>query len=141
MKVYELRHLFYQHRGEMVSSPKNLGLFYSYEKARDAIRYYITQPGFCDNTDAFSIRIREVLGEIADDTVYEGSAYLHSSEYEYEYVVELGVFGNEISADRKVSEYCGDNQVLMHSPKLVIEKCIQKTIIDKREWLEGFSVD
>ena len=141
MRVYELSHLFYQHRGEIVSSPKDLGLFYSYENASDAIRYYITQPGFCDNTDAFSIRAREVLGEIANDTVYEGSVYLHSSDYEYEFVAELGIFGDEISANRVVSEYCRDNQVLMHSPKLVVEKCVIKTSIEKREWLEGFSVE
>lgn len=138
MVIYELTHLFFRDANELIYSPKGLGLFYSYESVKQAIQYFDTQPGFCDNQDAFSIRERNVLGCIIDDEVFESSIYLHSQNYEFEVEIELGLFGDEISARNKLAKYCTENTSLANAQGLIVEKILNKCIVERREWTEGF---
>ena len=140
MVIYELSHLFFRYEDEPVYSPKSLGIYHSYENALQAVRYYNNQPGFCDNRDAFSIKERLVLGDVVNDTVYEVMIYLHSEDYEFEAAVELGLYGEAISAQDKLDKYCRENAALINAPTLILEKIINKLIIDRREWPEGFLV-
>jgi len=140
MIIYELTHLFYQHAGEFVNSPKNLGLYYSYENIRHAIHYYTTLPGFCDCPEAFSIRERIVHGDVVDGIVFEAIVYLHSEDYEFENSIELGLYGDERIAQNKVIRFCEENRSLTSIPKLIIEKIVNKCFVEKREWSEGFSI-
>lgn len=140
MVVYELTHIFFRYADKLVYSPKNLGLYYSRESVKQAVHYYSTQPGFCDNQDAFSARERNVLGNIVDDTVFEVLIYLHSKDYEFETEIELGLYGDEVSAQNKLIKYCRDNASLVNSQNLIFEKIINKCIIERKEWPEGFSI-
>ena len=140
MVVYELKHIFFRYEGELVHSPKNLGLFYSYESAQKAIQYFITQPGFYENQDAFSIAERNVIGNIVYDTVYEVLVYLHSKDYEFEAEIWLGLFGDETIARNKLMLYCNNNTSLVNTTDLTSEKIVNKCIIERKEWSEGFSI-
>ena len=126
MEVYEMSHLFYRFQEELILDARNLGLYYSPESARKAIEHFNTQPGFCDNQDAYSIREREVTGTVVDDTVYEVLVYIHSEDYEYETSVELGLYGDEVTAQKKLDRYCNDNETLLSVQNLVFEKLINK---------------
>jgi hypothetical protein len=140
MVVYELTHIFYRDPDGLVYSPKNLGLYYSYESVQQAVQYFSTQPGFCEALDAFSIRERDVFGKIIDNTVFEVLVYLHSANYEFETEVELGIYDDEATAQNKLNKYCGDNVPLVTAQDLIVEKIVNKRIIEKREWAEGFSI-
>lgn len=140
MVVYELTHVFFRYADELVHSPKALGLFYSYESVKEAIEYYSTQPGFCENQDAFSARERNVFGNIMDDTVFEVIIYLHSECYEFESEIELGLYGDEIAAKNELAKYCTENAPLVNAPKLISERIVNKRIVERREWSEGFSI-
>lgn len=140
MIVYELTHIFFRYADQLVYSPKNLGLYYSRESVKQAVDYYSTQPGFCDNQDAFSVRERNVLGIIVDDTVFEVLIYLHSKDYEFETEIELGLYGDEVAAQNKLIQYCRDNASLVNTQNLIIERIINKCIIERKEWPKGFSI-
>ena len=140
MAVYELTHLFFRDADGLVYSPKNLGLYYSYESVKQAIQYYSTQPGFCENLDAFSARERNVLGNIVHDTVFEVLVYLHSENFEFETEIELGLYGDEDTAQNKLNVYCRDNIQLLDAKKLVAERIVNKCIIERKEWPDGFSI-
>ena len=140
MVVYELTHIFYRDPDGLVYSPKHLGLYFSYESVQQAVQYYCTQPGFCEAQDAFSIRERKVSGNIIGNTVFEVLVYLHSANYEFETEVELGIYDDEVTAYNKLNKYCGDNVPLVTAQDLIVEKIVNKRIIEKREWAEGFSL-
>lgn len=140
MVVYELTHIFFRYADELIYSPKSLGLYYSYESIRKAVQFYSTQPGFRNNQDAFSARERNVSGNIVDNTVFEVLIYLHSEDYEFEAEIELGLYGDEATAQNKLNKYCSDNVSLINAEKIVVEKIVNKYIIEMKEWSEGFSV-
>lgn len=139
MVVYELTHLFFRDADGLVYSPKNLGLYYSYESVKQAVQYYSTQPGFCENQDAFSARERNVLGNIVHDTVFEVLVYLHSENFEFETEIELGLYGDEVTAQNKLNVYCRDNAPLGNVQDLIFERIVNKCIVERKEWSEGFS--
>ena len=140
MEIYELTHLFFRYMGELVYSPKALGLFYSYDDAKQAIQHFATQPGFRDNQDSFSIRIKTVIGRIVNDTVFEVVVYLHSEDFTVESEIELGLFNDEIIAQRELDRYCENNLRLLNIQGLVVEKIVNKCIIGNMDWREGFSI-
>lgn len=140
MVVYELTHVFFRIADELVLSPKALGLFYSYESVKQAIQYYSTQPGFCENQDSFSVRERNVFGNIIDDTVFEVIIYLHSEHYEFEIEIELGLYGDEIAAKKALAKYCAENISLVNAKNLISERIVNKRVIGSREWSDGFSI-
>ncbi len=140
MVVYELTHMFFRHDGELVYSPKNLGLYNSYESVKRAMKYYSVQPGFCENPDTFSARERNILGNVIDGTVFEAMLYLHSEDFELESEIELGLYGDETMAQEKLMTYCAENKPLMTVKGLISEKIVNKCIIGKMEWPEGFSI-
>ena len=140
MLIYELTHIFFRYEGDMVHSPKNLGLYYSYESVQNAIQYYSAQPGFCENQDAFSVRERNVIGNIVDNAVFEVVIYLHSEDYEFETEIELRLYGDEVTAQSKLIKYCRDNAALVTAQNLIFEKIVNKCIIERKEWSEGFSI-
>lgn len=138
MIVHELSHLFFRHAEEIVLNQKDLGLFYSYEDVQRAIQYYCAQPGFSDNQDAFSVRERDVIGNIVENTVFEVIIYLHSEDYAFETEIELGLYGDKMTAQSKLIKYCKDNASLVTAQQLVCEKIVNKCIIGRKEWPEGF---
>jgi hypothetical protein len=140
MDVYELTHLFFLHAGELEYSPKKLGLFYSSESVRQAIQYYRSKPGFQDNPEAFSIRIRSVSGSVTADMVYEAVVYLHSEDYDFETEIQLGLYGDETMAQYILAQYCKDNDPLVSFNDLIAEKIVRKYIIEIKEWLDGFVI-
>lgn len=140
MVVYELTHLFFRDTDGLVYSPKNLGLYYSPQNVKQAVQYYSTRSGFYENQDAFSIRERNVLGNIIHDTIYEVLVYLHSENFEFETEIELGLYGNEVTAQNKLDIYCQENIALGNVPGLIFEKIVNKRIVNRKEWSEGFSV-
>lgn len=140
MVVFELTHLFFHYADGLVYSPKNLGLYYSHESVKQAVKYYSTQPGFRENQDAFSVRERNVLGSIVHDTVFEVLVYLHTTNFEFETEIELGLYGNEATAQNKLNMYCANNTSLGNVQDLIFEKIVNKCIIERKEWSNGFSI-
>ena len=140
MPVYELTHIFFSYDDTIIHSPKKLGFYTSADSANEAIQYYNKKPGFCDNPDAYSVRQRFVNGEITNTTVYEVIVYLHTTDYEFETAVELGLFSEVTVAENVLKEYCKKNICLVGSERIVAEQIINKCTLDKREWSEGFSV-
>lgn len=140
MDIYELTHVFFRCEDDLIYSPKKLGLFYSYESAKRAVQYFITKPGFFENQDAFSARQRPVSGHIIDDTVFEAIIYIHSDDYTFEVEIELGIFGDEGTAQKKLTKYCAENSSLVNTQDFVLETILNKCFIEKLEWPEGFSV-
>lgn len=140
MIVYELTHLFFRYEDELVYSPKNLGLYNSYDSANQAIQYFSSQPGFFENRDAFSVRERNVTGNIVDDIVFEVVVYFHSQKYELEAEIELGLFSDEGTAIGKLEDYCSHNALFVSRKDLIVEKIVNKCVLGKKEWIEGFSV-
>lgn len=139
MVIIELFHLFSRVDGDPVYSPKALGLFVSRKSAEEAIQYYKTQPGFCDNPDAFSVRRREVQGELFSSTVFEALIYLHSADYEFETSIELGLFLEKKDAQNAVTRYCSENTSLIHARGVAVERIVNGRLIGRREWAEGFT--
>lgn len=140
MVVYELTHIFFRDEDGFVYSPTNLGLYYSYESVNQAVQYYKTCPGFCENQDAFSVKERNVSGNIIDDTVFEVLVYLHSADFEFEADVELGLYGDEVTAKNKLDTYCKYNASLENVQGLIFEKIVNKCIIGRKNWVDGFSI-
>ena len=140
MVLYELAHIFYRYHSELIHSPKDLGLYSTLENAKRAICYYNELPGFCDNRDAFSIRERYVLGEIRDCCVFEAIVYLHSADYSFESEIELGLYAEESAAQTKLQKYCSDNDSLIHATDLVFEGIVNRCLIDRKQWPEGFDI-
>lgn len=66
--------------------------------------------------------------------------YLHSEHYEFERKIELGLYGDEIAAQKVLAKYCAENSPLVNAQDLISEKIVNKRIIGSREWPEGFSV-
>jgi len=141
MIVFELCHLFYQCGNELRYSLKKLGLFSSRDSAERAIAYFSTQPGFRENQNAFSIRERIVLGTVFGGSIFEALIYLHSADYDVEHEIELGLYGDELSAQTILSNYCKGNPQTVNRSDLIVEKILNKCILEKKEWAEGFCFD
>lgn len=71
---------------------------------------------------------------------FEAQVYFHTDDYDYEYSIELGLFADKAAADEAMSTYVQENTALFNVPDLVVEKIVNRCIIDKREWLEGFVI-
>lgn len=141
MVVYELTHIYYRYDDELVHSPKGLGLYASYESVLNAIQHFQKQPGFCENQDAFSIRRRNVIGNICDGVVYEVLLYLHTEDYEFEAEIDLGLFGDEDIANSELKRYCLDNTKLIGSKDYIVEQIVNRCVLGRKEWVEGFVID
>lgn len=140
MTVYELMHIFHPYENSVLIEPINLGLYTSYNSIQEAIQFYKKVPGFCNCQNAFSIRHREVTGAIKHNTIFEVIIYFHTENYESEYHIELGIFGNENDAHAALETYCRENCALNGYDEIVIEKIVNRCILDEREWIEGFIV-
>ena len=140
MIIYELTFIFHRLYGCLHLEPLGLGLYASYDSAQQAIQHYITQPGFRDCPEAFSIRQREIKGFVKNSEFFEAQVYFHTDDYDYEYSIELGLFADKAAADEAMSTYVQENTALFNVPDLVVEKIVNRCIIDKREWLEGFVI-
>ncbi len=138
--VYELNHLFYRHGADLVSSPKNLGLYPTAEAAREAMSYFCTQSGFRENPDGFSVRLRLVSGPVRDDLIYEAMVYFYTEDYGFEEDLELGLFGCEDQATGAVEAYCTQNPQLLAVPGLICERIVNRCFLGRRRWEEGFVV-
>ena len=140
MIVYELTHLFHRINGSIVLEPISLGLFSSLDRIKEAMQYYFSKPGFCDNPEGFSIRQREVNGTIANFEIFEAIAYFHTDDYEYEYSSELGLWGKEALSTEAMDLFVQNNRHLFNIQDLIAEKIVNRRILDKNEWAEGFSI-
>lgn len=141
MTVFELTHFpVRNHGGELFFTPKDLGIYVSYEDVQEAIRYYNTQPGFRDMPTGYCIRRRSVIGECDVQVVFEAMAYFHSSDYEEEYSRELGLFAEEAEARHSMDTFRQDNAELLASGEFENELLVNRRVIGRREWAEGFVV-
>lgn len=138
MIVYDLCHITRRNGDSLFLEPLFLGFYSSYERVQSAIQHYVTQPGFRDDAKGFSIRRREVCGRVVDSTVYEAIVYFHSEDYELEYVIEKGLFGDEATARAVLDVYAEDNREMSVDPELVREDMVIRRSLNKREWEEGF---
>ena len=125
--------------GESIHSTCLLGFFSSEIKCKEAIPYYLKQPGFKDYPDDFVIE--EVEADIDDFNdnggEFESIVFYLSHEYydgEYDYVTDLGYYSSRQLAEKALIKYQADSDLAKHPDGFCINECK----IDKREWLEGF---
>ncbi len=79
-------------------------------------------------------------GEVTDNTVYEAMVYIHTADYNFESTTELGLWGLEKDAKAELLKYCRHNKTILNASGLVVEKIINKCVIGRREWSEGFQI-
>ena len=79
------------------------------------------------------------MGVIEPNILYEVLAYFHTEDFECEATVELGLYGSKQEAQKTLSQYCKRNSGLLGLDGMIAEKIINKVILDKMEWAEGFS--
>ena len=139
MIVYELTFFFHRLKGFLVVEPFSLGLYSSFDSIQLAKKHYISQPGFCDSPEAFSMRRRDVKGVVEHSEIFETLLYFHTKDYAYEYCIELGLYGNKRMAHEALSIFVKDNEHLFYVQDLIAEKIINRHILDKRDWEEGYS--
>lgn len=140
MNIYELKHLFYKSDGELFQSELKLGYFYSMEDVYDAIRYYNTQPGFLENQDSYTVRVRSLNGLLEADEFYEATVYIYSGDYNVEAEIEVGLYADIIDAESALNYHNSINGLLNANSDLTIEYIINKIKINQLEWREGFTV-
>lgn len=140
MFVYELNHNFYTVEGEEVYSVRDLGHYSDKKICREAIKYYITRPGFCNNVNGFTITRREVAGEVKNNTFYEAMVYVYTEDYEYEHDIRLGLFAEKDDADEAVRIFCADNEEYLDNPHFIVEKIVNTCVLNKWLWEAGFDV-
>jgi len=140
MFVYELNHNFYTVEGEEVYSVRDLGHYSDKKICREAIKYYITRPGFCNNVNGFTITRREVVGAVKNNTFYEAMVYVHTEDYEYEHDIRLGLFAEKYDAEETVEIFCSDNTEYLGNPHFIVEKIVNKCELDKMYLEAGFDV-
>lgn len=142
MVVLELQHMFYFFDGEPVHDPKALGFFSDKAEVDKAIAYYVTQAGFCDSPDGFVVREREVLDGTPDADFFEAMVYVHTEDYDtYEHNVELGLFRDEDAARKAIQAFRESNTQYLTHPWFITEEIINRCVLNKRHWLEGFTVE
>lgn len=140
MIVYELTHIFHLDDGMIILEPLGLGLYTSFDSVQQAIGYYRAKPGFCDNPAAFSVRQREVQGLISHSEIFEAIVYFHTVDYESEHTIELGLYSDETAAKESLSVYIQMNKHLFDFQNLVIETIVNRCVLNRKEWPDGFSV-
>ena len=140
MVVFELTHIFHYEGSVLFIEPISLGFFASEQKIQEAIAYYLTKPGFSENPNAFSVRQRTVEGCIHEPFLYEAMVYIHTEDYEEECNFELGLFSNIATAQKAVEVYTHNNKHLCLPCNVIVERIINRREINKKEWIEGFSV-
>lgn len=141
MIVYELMHLFHYENDLLFVAPISLGFYSSLASAQDAISYYLTLPGFAQNPHSFLTKQRTVATSLCVTELYEALIYYHTKDYEGEYSVELGLYTDESTAQEAILLYNQNNKQFICPAQLYKEEIINKCILDKKEWSEGFAID
>lgn len=125
--------------GERITNTKLLGFFSSEDKCHEAVDYYLTQMGFKDYPDDFIIEIVEA--DIDDYNQASGQfgnyVYFLSHEYfdgEYDYISDLGYYSTRQKAKKAMERNLKEPDFLNHKDGF----CIDKYLINEKEWQEGF---
>ena len=140
MNTYELRHLFYRYDGRLCQSELKLGYFNSLEDVHEAIKYYNTQPGFSENQDSYTIRVRSIEGLLEGDEFFEAIIYIHSGDFEIESIIEIGLYADLNEAKSSLNYHNAINNILDSNKELTIEHIINKIKVNQMDWGEGFTV-
>ena len=143
MVVFELLHTYYIHKGMLFYSNKKLGYYSDAANLKEAISFYSKLPGFRDAPNGFIVKQQKILGSVANNCFYEAYIYAHTEDFEdYEYQVELGLFGDKHSAQNAVDMFCADNTLFLDNPLLKIEQLVEKYKINEHYgWIDGFIVE
>ena len=141
--VYELLHKRFikidLDTDEDVCNTKRLGFFSSREKCYEAIKFYLTQPGFKDYPDEFVIKFIEADVDDYNDVpgCFGATVFYLSHEWydgEYDYVTDLGYYSSRKNAEEAKTRYLCEEYYKEHSEGF----CIDNYEINKRNWTEGF---
>ena len=121
---------------ENSETPFGIGLFSSQESASAAIVQLREAPGFCDTPEGFYIIRREIPTESCPTEVYEALLDLHTDNYELDFGERLGFFLTREEALSALQQYHEDNP--QEIPNVEAERIVNRYIIDKPDWAEGF---
>lgn len=142
MIVFELVHSYYVYENVEVYSLKSLGFFTDIDIAKQAVVFYVQKPGYCDTPYGFVIRPREVVGDIKQGKLYESMVYAHDSSYEnYEYTIELGLFGDQKGAENAIQQFRVVNELFYRNSDIEIEEIVNKLNLNQKYNTEGFDVE
>ena len=143
MVVYELLHTYYVYGNSICYSLKRLGFYSDKSKLEEAISFFRCLPGFCDAPNGFVAKQREVYGVNPAEEFYEACIYAHTLDFEdYEYTVEIGLFGDITLAENAIEHFCANNALFLNNPALEIERLVEKyTINNNAGWIDGFAVE
>lgn len=141
--VFQLEHKRFcemdENTGEKIFDTKMLGFFSSLQKCDEVIRYYVTQPGFCEYPEDFYIEeIEANVDDFHDKAgMFRKYVYYLTHEWydgEYDIVTTFGCYSSMKKAKAAEIQYRLEPDFAEHSEGF----CIDKYEIDKMEWKEGF---
>ena len=133
MVFFQLLHLYDGH------SPQDLGYYSSILNIQEAQNVLNKKQGFSDSKDGYVIIQRSSHHVSADEPFYEAIIYYHSIDYSVEYSSTLGYFSKETLAQQAIEEFKTVNP--SEIPKMVCELVINKCILNKILWSDGFCCD
>ena len=145
-KVYLLLHRYFVEKcisnGKDIFESKLLGFFSSINKCEEAITFYLEQPGFEEYPDDFVIKEVEANIDDFNDIVgeFNGKVFFLSHEWydgEYDYISYLGYYSDYGTAKKMKEKYSVETEYLRYPEGFVIDKYV----IDKRQWEEGFCIE
>jgi hypothetical protein len=102
----------------------------------------VLQRFFENAPNGFTVRRREIEGNIDNNTFFEAIVYAHTYGYEnYEYTVELGLFACKSAANNALTIFRNDNECFFRNTTMEIEEVVNFCQINRRYCEEGFVVE
>lgn len=143
--IYKLTHkrlvTFDVENGQEICDTKMLGFFSSSIKCKEAIEFYLQQPGFRDYPERFFVE--EIVADVNDfnDTSGEFFAYVYYLTHEwydgeYDHVSCLGYYSTLQRAEEAEKKYRLDPELIEYQDGFEIDEYE----IDEMEWKEGFFI-
>ena len=131
MIFYQLLHLY-----DNGDDAKDIGYYSSLQKAKETIEALREKPGFRDYPNGFFIVERKSDSVRTERPFYEAMIYYHSPYYETECSTSLGYFDCEDKAAKVIKTFFDQNPNTV--PGFQLETIINKCILDRVDWSEGF---
>ena len=123
---------------EVYGDEKLLGYFSIVALAEEAKQNYLTLPGFPLYPNGFAIIPTEVKGERRSPIVWRATAEVRDAEYDFDTVIDIGVYWQKELAEAAMEEFCRIN-TNFGKDELIVEYEIESFQLDECLWTEGFT--
>ncbi|MGM9681156.1 MAG: hypothetical protein ACI3XR_06585 [Eubacteriales bacterium] len=141
MIVYRLEHI-HDKDDYCDVDKKDLGLYSSPEKVKDAIAFYRNLPGFRDYPNGFIVTEHDLKCEQLPERVYELYLIVHDEDYDYEYGDTVSIHATLEEAIDAKKRFLMLNEDVICKCDLIKEIDITSGLMDTTfgNWTYGFVV-